>query len=650
MIGSTSTLPGKLRFMAQRVWKRINSPARLLAASGKALRLVRSEGLGGLWRRVSFLDAAERDYRNWIAAYDTLAEADREAIRAHIRRLADPPLLSIVMPVYNTHERWLRLAIASVRAQLYERWELCIADDASTAPHVRSILAEAAAADPRIRVVYREVNGGIASASNSALGLATGGFVGLLDHDDELSEHALYHIAAALGQEPSLDFLYSDEDKLDERGRRCLPYFKPDWNPDLLLEQNYITHFAVYRRTLLTRSGGFRTGFEGSQDFDLILRAAELTSPERIRHLPFVLYHWRMAAGSTARVSANKGFAQDSARRAVEEALRRRGVNAKIELGLLPDFGHVAYSVPEPEPLVSLIVPTRDGYRLLKGCLEGIFGRTTYRNYEVIVLDNESTKPEMLAYFDVLRANPRVRVIPYPHPFNHSKLNNFGAAQARGEMLCLLNDDVDVISPGWLTEMVGQALRPEIGAVGARLLYPDGTLQHAGIVMGIGGSAGHFCKHLPAQHSTMGLRTFVAQSFSGVTAACLVLRRQVFLEVGGFDEELGLVFNDVDLCLRLRERGYRNLWTPFATLYHYESVTRGRDDRPDNAGPFRRNLARLRSRWGESLLTDPAYNPNLTLEREDCGLAFPPRVSPPWRARADLTASARGAEPGTADT
>lgn len=615
--------------MAQRVWRRINSPKRLLRTGGRALRLVRSEGVTGLWRRISFLDAAERDYRKWIAAYDALSESDREAIRAHIRRMPDPPLLSIVMPVYNTDERWLRRAILSVRAQLYGRWELCIADDASTAAHVRPILAEAAAADARIRVVYRDANGGIAAASNSALALATGSHVGLLDHDDELSEHALYLVACTLEQDPSTEFLYSDEDKLDERGRRCLPYFKPDWNPDLLLEQNYITHFAVYRRTLLARLGGFRPGFEGSQDFDLVLRAAELIGPERIRHVPFVLYHWRMAEGSTAQVSANKGFAVDSARRAVTEALQRRGVRATVEPGLVSDFGHVAYAVPDPEPLVSLIIPTRDGYRLLKGCLEGIFGRTTYRNIEVVVLDNGSTNPELLAYFDVIRSDPRVRVLPYPHPYNHSKMNNFGVTEARGEVLGLLNDDVDVVSPGWLTEMVGQAMRPEIGAVGARLLYPDGTLQHAGILLGIGGAAGHFSKHLPAQHPAMGLRTFVAQSLSAVTAACMVLRKKAYLEIGGFDEELGLVFNDVDLCLRLGERGYRNLWTPFATLYHYESVTRGRDDRPDNVEPFRRNLARMQNRWGASL-QQAAYNPNLTLDREDGGLAFPPRVSKPW--------------------
>jgi len=629
--GSTSTLTGKFSFLAQRVWRRINSPERLLRAVVRALRLLRSEGVAGLWRRVSFLDAAERDYRKWIAAYDSLAEADREAIRAHIGRMAAPPLLSVAMTVYNSDERWLRQALASVRAQLYERWELCIADDASSAPHVRPILAAAAAADPRIRVAYRDANGGIAAASNSALALATGSFVGLLDHDDELSEHALYLVACALERHPSADVLYSDEDKLDERGRRCLPYFKPDWNPDLLLEQNYTTHFAVYRRELLTRLRGFRTGFEGSQDYDLILRAAELTAPERIRHVPFVLYHWRMAEGSTAQVSANKGYAQDSARRAVTEALQRRGVRASVVPGLVPDFGHVAYAVPDPAPLVSVIVPTRDGYRLLKACLEGVLGRTTYRNVEVIVLDNGSTLPELLAYFDVIRGDPRVRVVPYPHPYNYSKLNNFGAGAARGELLCLLNNDVDVISPGWLSEMVGQALRPEIGAVGARLLYPDGTLQHAGIVLGVGGAAGHFFKHLPAPHPAMGLRTFVAQSFSAVTAACLVLRKKIYLEIGGFDEELSHVFNDVDLCLRLRERGYRNLWTPFATLTHFESVTRGRDDRPGNAEPFRRNLARLIGRWGESLRADPAYNPNLTLEREDGGLAFPPRVSKPWR-------------------
>ncbi len=629
---STVPLPSRQRQAILRVWTRVNSPARMLDAAKKGLRLLRRDGLRGLWRRVVFVDPVGRDYEKWIRAYDTLADTDRDAIRAHILRLRERPLLSVVLTVYNTPERWLRLAIASVRAQLYENWELCIADDASPAPHVRPILAAAAADDPRIRVVYREKNGGIAAASNSALALATGSHVGLLDHDDELSEHALYVVAAALDGDPALDILYSDEDKLDENGRRCLPYFKPDWNPDLLLSQHYFTHFAVYRRALLDRIGGFRTGFDGSQDFDLVLRAVERTAPERIRHLPFLLYHWRMIPGSTARVVGNKSYAVDASRRAIEDALRRRGTQARVGPGLLPDFLRVTYPVPDPEPLVSILIPTRDGVPLLKTCVDSLFAKTAYRNYELLILDNGSVEPATHAYLEALHADARVRVIPYSRPFNFSAINNFGAKAARGELLCLLNNDVEAISPDWLTEMVGHGLRPEIGAVGARLLYPDHSLQHAGIVLGIGGHAGHFCKHVPATAPTMGLRTFVTQNMSAVTGACLLLRKAVFDQVQGFDEALAVVFNDVDLCLRIRACGYRIVWTPYATLFHHESATRGTGHTPEQAAQFEREWGLLRQHWGDALREDPAYNPNLTLEREDGGLAFPPRIARPWLA------------------
>jgi GT2 family glycosyltransferase len=616
--------------IAARVWKRINSLTRLSDTTAKALRMMRRDGVAELLRRAFVISTVERDYPKWILAHDRLTDADRAAIRAQVAQWTDAPLLSVVMPVYNAPERWLRAAIASVREQLYPHWELCIADDCSPAPHVRPLLEAAAAQDARIRVTFRTANGGIAAASNSALALARGTHVGLLDHDDALAEQALYLVAAAVRGQPGLDFLYSDEDKLDEEGRRCLPYFKPDWNPDLLLNQNYVTHFAVYRRTLLERIGGFRQGFDGGQDFDLALRFTEQTEPARIGHLPFVLYHWRMVPGSTAQAVSNKSYTLVAAKRAMEDALRRRCAAATVEPGLLPIFFRVAYSIPAPAPLVSLIVPTRDKVRLLRTCIESVLARTTYPRFEIVVVDNQSAEGATLAYFERLRGDPRVRIVPWAHPFNYAALNNFAAAEARGELLCLLNNDIEVLTPDWLTELVGHALRPEVGAAGARLLYPDGTLQHAGIFLGYKGSAGHLFKHIPAQYPTMGLRTFVAQNVSGVTAACLVLRKAVYAEAGGLDERYAVAFNDVDFCLRIRERGYRIVWTPYATLTHHESASRGREDTPLQAARLGQERDKLRARWARELDADPAYNPNLTLDREDCGLAEAPRVAHPW--------------------
>ena len=630
--GRTLKPGGTFGLITARTWKRINSPARLYGTAATALRLLRRDGLAGLLRRAFVVSTVERDYPGWITAHDSLTDADRIALRTDLAQWADPPLLSVVIPVYNTPESWLRAAIASVQAQLYPRWELCIADDASLVPHVRPLLEEAASLDRRIRVTFREVNGGIAAASNSALALATGTHVGLLGHDDTLAEHALYTVAAALRQDPGLDLLYSDEDKLDENGRRCLPYFKPDWNPDLLLNQNYVTHFAMYRRTLLERIGGFREGFDGSQDFDLALRFTEQTESARIRHLPSVLYHLRMAPGSTARVVGNKSYAHAAAKRAMEEALVRRHVAATVEPGLLPIFFRVAYAIPDPAPLVSLIIPTRDKVHLLRTCIRSILERTTYPRYEIVVVDNQSAEAETLAYFASLRNEPRVRIVPWAQPFNYAALNNFAVREAKGELLCLLNNDIEVLTPDWLTEMVGHALRPEIGAVGARLLFPDGTLQHAGIFLGYRGSAGHLYKHTPAEYPTMGLRTFVAQDLSCVTAACLVLRKAVYTEVGGLDEQYAVAFNDVDFCLRIRDRGYRIVWTPFATLTHHESASRGREAAPEQAARLARELDRLRGRWAKEMDADPAYNPNLTLQREDGGLADAPRIAHPWRA------------------
>ena len=578
----------------------------------------------------SLIGYPDRSYRAWIEAFDTVRDEDRARIAARIAVLPDRPLISVVMPVYDPPPQFLTRAIESVRAQLYPDWELCIADDASTKPEIRPLLARYAAADPRIRVVYRTENGHIARASNAALALARGAFVALLDHDDELPPHALYLIAAELAAHPDTDIFYSDEDKIDARGRRFSPYFKPDWNPDLFLAQNVISHLGVYRRSLVEAIGGFRTGFEGSQDYDLALRAIERAGPARLRHIPHILYHWRAFPGSAALRVEEKNYAPDAAKRAVEEHLLRTGRKADVTASPVRGLQRVRYLL-DAEPRVSIIVPTKDKADMTSRCVEGILDRTDYRNLEILIVDNNSVESETHAFFDRAARDPRVRVLRYDAMFNFSAINNFAARQATGEVLVLLNNDTDVIDPHWLAEMVGNAMRPEIGAVGAKLLYPDGSIQHGGVIVGIGGLADHAFRGLERRDSGPFGRAQLQQNFSAVTGACLALRKSVYDEVGGMNErDLRVAYNDVDLCLRIRAKAYLIVWTPYAELYHHESATRGSDRAPARRPEFEREMKFLKEYWGEALRDDPYYNPNLSLDHANFELAFPPRAAKPW--------------------
>jgi GT2 family glycosyltransferase len=566
-------------------------------------------------------------YHDWAARYDTLSEIDRNDIRARIDKLSLRPRISVVMPVFETEERWLRRAIDSVREQLYPDWELCIADDASKAQHIRRVLAEYAAADPRIKVTFRERNGHVSAASNTALALATGDFVALLDHDDELAPHALYCVAEDVAAHPNATIIYSDEDKLDPEGRRNDPYFKCDWNPDLFLSHNMIGHLGVYRRDIVMAVGGFREGYEGSQDYDLALRVLDHPSCAGIRHIPHVLYHWRMKPGSIG----DKSHAADAALCAIRDHLTRRGVVADvIPAPGYPAFNRVRYQTPPVPPLVSIIVPTRDRAKLLRRCVESVLTKTDYRRFEVIIVDNGSSEKQTAGCFELLGRDPRVRIIRHDMAFNFSALNNRAAKQAAGEVLVLLNNDIEVIAEGWLTELVAQALRPEVGPVGAMLYYPDNTIQHAGILLGVGGIANHAHRHLARGAPGYFGRAALAQSFSAVTGACLAIRRDKYEALGGLDESLAVAFNDVDLCLRAAAHGWRTMWTPYAELYHHESASRGPDVGPDAAVRLEHESQIMRQRWGDLLQADPCYSRNLTAEREDFSLGFPPRVCKPW--------------------
>ena len=565
------------------------------------------------------------DYSAWIERFDRLSDADVQQAGQRLRKFAHRPLISVLVPVYNTPEAYLRRCIDSVRAQIYPDWELCLADDASTAGHVATILEEYAALDPRIRFVRRERNGHISEASNSALALAKGEYVALLDHDDELSAHALYFVAKAVNENPGVQLLYSDEDKLDPSGTRFDPYFKPDWNPELFLSHNLICHLGVYRTDLVRAVGGFRRGYEGSQDHDLGLRCVARLKPAEIAHIPHVLYHWRAIEGSTALSGSAKEYAEDAGKRAIEEhldAVGDAGASVAREIG-----GYrVRYAVPSDPPKVSLIVPTRDRVDLLRTCIESISALTRYPNYEIVVVDNQSSEPETIEYLGALGARGNVRVLRYDAPFNYSRMNNTAVRQTDGGVVGLVNNDIEVIHGDWLDEMVGHAVRPHTGAVGAMLYYPDDRIQHAGVIIGLGGVAGHAYVGMPRGFPGQQHRAHLTQNLTAVTAACLVVRRSVFEEVGGLDETLEVAFNDVDFCLRIAQHGYYNVWTPWAELYHHESATRGYEDNPAKKARFESEVQRMVARWGSALRWDPAYNPNLGLEGHDFPLAIPPRL------------------------
>jgi glycosyltransferase involved in cell wall biosynthesis len=565
-------------------------------------------------------------YAAWICTFEPSASTYATLAAQHAQ-WAYRPLVSIVMPVFNTPEGLLHETIESVQAQIYPHWELCIADNRSTEPHVRRLLQQFAQHDARIKVVYREKNGDIAAASNTALELATGDFVALLDHNDLLHPLALHFVAEAIVHDPEGGLIYTDEDKLDERGQRFDPYFKCELNYELLLSQNMICHLGVYRRTLLSEIGGFRKGFQGSQDYDLALRTVEKLRPEQVVHIPRVLYHRRAIAGSTAVTVHEKPSAVEVARKAVAEHLARRGVSAEcMPVPDAPAMTRVRFAVPSPAPLVSIIIPTRDRADLLAQCIDSLLAHTRYGNYEVIIVDNGSVEP---ATFSLLARLPkdRIRILRDDSPFNFSALNNRAVREAKGSLVCLMNNDIEITCGEWLGEMVSFAIRPEIGAVGARLWYPDGRLQHGGIIIGIGGVADHAHRFLEKGQPGYCGRAVVHQSFSAVTAACLAIRKEIYEEVNGLDERFSEAFNDVDFCLRVREAGYRNVWTPFAQLVHHESASRGYPTTPEKWQHFRREMEFMRARWQQALLHDPAYSPNLTLNSESFDLAWPARIN-----------------------
>lgn len=600
---------------------------RLVGRLPQAWRVFRKAGWRGVDWELRRRVRPSADYGRWAQVHDTLTPEARRDLAARAAAMPSPPRIAVLMPTYNPDPRWFQAAIDSVRAQIYPHWELCIADDASTAPHVRELLERCAASDNRIRVVFRPKNGHISAASNSALEIVTAPWIALMDHDDLLSEDALLRVAECVQAHPDARLIYSDEDKVDAAGTRSDPYFKPDWNLDLFRSQNMFSHLGVLATDLVREVGGFRQGLEGSQDWDLVLRCVERVQPEQVRHIPRVLYHWRVHEESTARSMNAKPYAAVAGERALNEHYARLGIAAQAEyIG----YGYrTRFALPEPPPLVSIVIPTRNALALVRQCIESIRRKTRYANYEIVLVDNGSDEPAALAYFAQLGQQPDVRVLRDDRAFNYSALNNAAVAVARGEFVALVNNDIEVMSPDWLGEMVGIALQPGVGAVGARLWYPDMTLQHGGVVLTPDFIAMHAHKGLPRGLNGYAGRAALVQSFSAVTAACLVVRKALYEQVGGLDEaHLAVAYNDIDFCLRLRAAGYRNVWTPFAELKHHESATRGSDADPRRQKRLDTEAALMRSRWHELLDRDPAYNPNLVTNSEDFGLAWPPRHVP----------------------
>ncbi|MHB9134881.1 MAG: glycosyltransferase [Acidithiobacillus ferrooxidans] len=574
-------------------------------------------------------------FQKWYKKHFELQAHELCTIVDDIARLSYLPKFSVIMPVYNANLPFLEKAIASLKNQIYPHWELCIADDHSSDNLVLHYLKDVAQSDQRIKVAFRQENGHIAAASNTALGMATGDYVAFLDQDDMLPAHALYYLAKNLQGENKPLLIYSDEDKIDEHDKHGGPYWKPSWNPELLLCQNYINHLAAYDRQRLLEIGGLRSELSGSQDWDLLLRYTDHLDGARIKHIPAILYHWRMHGDSTAGDVQAKPYALSAGQRAVREALERRGERFEgVQSACGGVFNYPVFAV-QGAPLVDIFIPTRNAGDLLKVCIDSLH-RTHYRNWRLFIIDNQSDEAETLVYLDTLEHSGQATILRYDRPFNYAEMHNWAVPHGAGEFLCLLNNDIEIRAETWLEEMLAHAQRPGVGAVGGKLLYPDGSIQHGGVVLGLGGIAGHAHKGFSEDACGYFGRAQLLQNFSAVTAACLVTARKNWDMVNGFTSDLQVAFNDVDFCLKLGERGLRHVYVPRATLYHHESKSRGSDMEGEKLRRFALEHAYMQWRWGPKLLHDPAYNPALTLVSEDFHHAVSPRSPKPWQEQAEL--------------
>lgn len=560
----------------------------------------------------------ESVYNTWLEEHRPSA-AELEKQRAHVFEFS--PKISVIVPLYKTPKKYLIEMIESVRKQSYENWELCLSDGSGEDSPIEHILKKYEQKDRRIKVVYNRHQLQISDNTNEALKISTGDYIAFTDHDDMLEPNALYECVSLLNKEPSTDIIYTDEDKVNMSGRENYePHFKPDFNPDMLYSDNYICHLFVVRRKIYEEVGPLRSEFDGSQDYDFVLRCVEQTS--RIRHIPKILYHWRAHKNSTAGNSGCKSYAYDAAIRAIQAHYDRLGIPAKVEMTEHTGLYRSRYTI-QGNPMVSVIIPNKDHIEELRKCISSLEEKNAYENLEIIIVENNSEKEETFAYYKELEENnPRVKVVFWEEKeFNYSAINNFGVKHASGEYLLLLNNDIEFITKDCIEELLGPCQRSDVGAVGARLYYEDTTLQHAGVIVGLGGMAGHPFYGFPAEDVGYFGRVVIAQDYSAVTAACMMLKKSVFEQVGGFDEQLAVAYNDVDLCLKIGEAGYRIVYDPFAELYHYESKTRGYEDTKEKTERFRSEIEIFRKRWEKILRDgDPNYSPNLTLKEANFGL------------------------------
>lgn len=589
----------------------------------KGIRYWKTQGsaalVGKVAAKVRTASTREIPYQKWIVRH---LPGPKELERQRREKFDFQPKISIVIPLYKTQEKYLRQLIETIKEQTYPNWELCLSDGSGANSPIAGLLESLAASDERIKVVSHEESLQISENTNAAIEIATGDYIAFADHDDELTPNALFECVKALNKNRDVKVLYSDEDKMSMDGHKFFqPHFKPDYNPDLLCTVNYICHLFVVDRKVIEQVGTLRKEFDGAQDYDFIFRCIEAVSPEEICHVPKILYHWRCHEESTAENPESKTYAFESGKRAIEEHYRRTGIDAEVYQGEFLGLYRTRFH-RDHDPLISIIIPNKDHIDDLQKCMNSIYEKSDYHNYEFVIVENNSTEQETFAFYKKITSeHDNVKVVYYKGEFNYSKINNFGVSEANGEYLLLLNNDTEMINADCLTEMVHYCMREDVGIVGARLYYADDTIQHAGAVIGFGGMAGH--TFIGKSRYDIGYfgRIVCAQDYSAVTAACLMTKRSVYEAVGGLDEKYQVAFNDIDYCLKVRKLGKLVVYNPYAELYHYESKSRGLEDTPEKVERFSGEVERLVTNWPEYFKKgDPYYNKNLTLDNSDFSL------------------------------
>lgn len=581
----------------------------------KGIRYLKHYGVRGFYARLlERFEEREVEYQEW---YEKNKPSEEELARQRKKKWKEPVTISVLVPAYRTPEVFLRQMIESVLNQTYPHLELCIADGSGENISVEKVVKEYQAKDQRVRYQRLEKNEGIAGNTNAAIRMATGDYLALFDHDDLLAPNALFEVASTIEKDKA-DVVYTDEDKVtSDLKEHFQPHFKPDFNPDLLCSNNYICHLFVVKRSLALKLGGQDPAYDGAQDYDFIFRCTE--EAEKIVHIAKILYHWRVHQASTADNPTSKMYAFDAGKRAIEAHLQRIGAKAEVSHTKDLGFYRVKYQV-QGNPKVSIVIPNKDEKETLKKCLESIWQKTTYSNYEIILVENNSTTREIRDYYQELDGKNGVRVVYWDKEFNYSAINNFGISYAKGDYILCLNNDITVISPEWMEELLANCQRPEVGIVGARLYYPDNTIQHAGIVLGMGGCAGSLFVGLARSRGGYLHKAALQQDLSAVTAACFMVKKEAFEKVGGFEEKLAVAFNDVDFCLKVRYAGYLVVYDPYAELYHHESKTRGYENTEAKKRRFQEEIEYMRCHWMPDILRDPYYNENLSLKASDYSL------------------------------